>query len=59
MLITFWIVEMENPLSYIKNTRVNYNKLLEKQITEVLVQFKDEQPSWIPYETLIAMGKIK
>lgn len=46
---------MKNPLSYIKQTRVGYNKFLDKQVTEVLVQFKDETPAWIPYETLLAM----
>ena len=50
---------MINPLSYIQQTRVNYYKFQDKQVTEVLVQFKDETPSWIPYETLLAIGAIK
>ena len=45
---------MNNPLSVIKNTRQSYRKDLQKVITEVQVQFKDEQPAWIPYETLLA-----
>ena len=44
-----------NPLSCVKNTRQIYRKDLERNITEVQVQFKDEEPAWIPYETLIAI----
>ena len=43
---------MNNP---IKNTRKTYDRFLAKVITEVLVQFKDEDPAWIPYDTLISM----
>ena len=46
---------MTNPLSYVKNTRQSYRKDLEKVITEVQVQFKNETPAWIPYETLLAI----
>ena len=46
---------MNNPMSYVKNTRESYRKDLEKVITEVQVQFKDEDPAWIPYETLLAI----
>ena len=46
---------MNNPVSYIKNTRENYYKHLDKNVTEVLVQVKEEDPSWIPYTTLIAL----
>ena len=46
---------MNNPLSVIRNTRQTYRKDLEKVITEVQVQFKSEQPAWIPYDTLIAI----
>jgi hypothetical protein len=46
---------MNNPLSCINNTRTSYRKDLGKVITEVQVQFKDENPAWIPYETLIAI----
>ena len=48
---------MTNPLSVVKNTRQTYNKYLEKVITEVQVQFDDETPAWIPYETLLAIKK--
>ena len=47
---------MNNPLSVIKNTRQSYRKDLQKVVTEVQVQFKDEQPAWIPYETLLAIN---
>jgi hypothetical protein len=32
---------------------------LQKNFTEVQVQFADEEPAWIPYETLLAMQKNK
>ena len=44
---------IENPLSLVKNTRQTYDKQLERVITEVQVQFKDENPTWIPLETLL------
>ena len=46
---------MNNPISCIKNTRLKYRKDLSKTITEVQVQFKNEEPAWIPYETLLAI----
>ena len=46
---------MNNPLSCVKNTREVYRKDLGRIITEVQVQFKEEEPSWIPYNTLIAI----
>ncbi len=49
---------ISNPISYVKNTRETYSKFLEKSITEVQVQFGDEEPSWIPYDTLIAIEKL-
>ena len=48
---------MTNPLNVVKNTRQTYSKYLEKVITEVQVQFDDETPAWIPYETLLAIKK--
>lgn len=48
-------MNLENPMSYIKNVRVVHNKQLDRSVKEVLVQFKDEPPAWIPYETLLAM----
>ena len=46
---------MENPLNPVKNTRETWNRQLEKVVTEVLVQVKDENPAWIPLETLLAL----
>ena len=46
-----------NPFSYVKNTRQSYSKQSESLITEVQVQFDNENPAWIPYETLIAIQK--
>ena len=48
-------VIMNNP---IKNTRKTYVRFLAKVITEVLVQFKDENPSWIPLTTYEAIPGI-
>ena len=48
-------MKMSNPISYVKNTRVSYSKFLERKVREVQVQFKDEEPAWIPYETLLAI----
>ena len=50
---------MKNPLSPVKNTRQNYYRHLERTVMEVEVQFKDEPPAWIPFETLIAMQGIE
>tara|TARA_B100000287_G_scaffold433184_2_gene494302 strand:+ start:969 stop:1121 length:153 start_codon:yes stop_codon:yes gene_type:complete len=44
---------------FIKDKRENYYKWLEKHVTEVLVQFKDEDPAWIPEPTLNAMLESK
>ena len=42
----------------IKITRKTYDRFLAKVITEVLVQFKDENPSWIPLTTYEAIPGI-
>ena len=47
--------QMKNPLSPVKMVRESYSKWLQRSVTEVQVQFKDEEPAWIPYETLLAM----
>ena len=48
-------VEMNNPLSPVKMVRETYSRFLQRHLTEVQVQFKDEEPAWIPYETLLAI----
>ena len=50
--------EMRNPLSPVKMVRETYSKWLQRSVTEVQVQFKDEEPAWIPYETLLAMQEL-
>ena len=47
--------QMKNPLSPVKMVREVYSKWLQRTVTEVQVQFKDEEPAWIPYETLLAI----
>tara|TARA_Y100000994_G_scaffold13873_1_gene10738 strand:+ start:446 stop:628 length:183 start_codon:yes stop_codon:yes gene_type:complete len=51
--------QMNNPLSPVKMVRESYSRYLQKNFTEVQVQFADEEPAWIPYETLLAMQKNK
>ena len=51
--------QMNNPLSPVKMVRETYSRFLQKNFTEVQVQFADEEPAWIPYETLLAMQKNK
>ena len=46
---------MKNPLSPVKQVRESYSRFLQKHVTEVEVQFKDEDPAWIPSNTLLAM----
>jgi len=46
---------MNNPISFVKNTRTTYSMQYRKNFTEVLVQFADEDPAWIPMDTLEAM----
>ena len=50
--------EMRNPLSPVKMVRETYSKWLQRSVTEVQVQYKDEEPAWIPYETLLAMQEV-
>ena len=47
--------EMKNPLSPVKMVRETYSKWLQRHVTEVQVQFRDEEPAWIPYDTLLAI----
>ena len=49
------MLEMNNPLSPVKMVRESYSKWLQRHVTEVQVQFRDEEPAWIPYETLLAI----
>ena len=47
--------KLKNPFRPVKNVRTIYDRFYQKNVKEVQVQFKDENPAWIPYETLIAM----
>ncbi len=44
--------------NHIKNTRRAHYRHLDKNVTEVLVQFKDEDPAWIPLSTYEAIPGI-
>ena len=48
-------LEMNNPLSPVKMVRETYSRFLQRHVTEVQVQFRDEEPAWIPYDTLLAI----
>jgi len=50
---------MQNPLYAVKNTRETWNKSLSQKVTEVQVQFAEENPAWIPLETLLAIQSLK
>ena len=47
--------KLKNPIRPVKNVRTIYDRFYQKNVKEVQVQFKDEDPAWIPYDTLIAM----
>ena len=47
--------QFKNPFRPVKNVRTIYDRYYQKNVKQVEVQFKDEDPAWIPYDTLIAM----
>ena len=49
---------MDNLLSYVKNVRTVYDRFYQKNVKEVQVQFLDENPAWIPYDTLLSMLQV-
>ena len=49
---------MINPLTHVKNVRTVYDRFYQKNIKEVQVQFLDENPAWIPYDTLLSMLQV-
>ena len=49
---------MINPLSYVKNVRTVYDRFYQKNIKEVQVQFLNQNPAWIPYDTLLSMLQV-
>ena len=49
---------MINPLTNVKNVRTVYDRFYKKNVKEVQVQFLDEDPAWIPYDTLLSMLQV-
>ena len=49
---------MMSPFGNVLNTRETYSRFYQKLFTEVEVLFHDEDPAWIPLDTLLAMRKI-
>ena len=49
---------MISPLSFVKNVRTVYDRFYQKNIKEVQVQFLDENPAWIPYDSLLSMLQV-
>ena len=49
------MISMKNPIAFVQHTRTTYSKLRQENVVEVLVQFRDEPPAWIPYATLLAI----
>ena len=47
--------QLKNRFRPVKNVRTIYDRYYQKNVKQVEVQFKDEDPAWIPYDTLIAM----
>ena len=44
---------MVSPFGNVLNTRESYSRFYQKNFTEVEVQFSDEDPAWIPLNTLL------
>ena len=51
-------VKMMSPFGNVLNTRESYSKFYQRKFTEVEVQFSDEDPAWIPLNTLLSMRLI-
>ena len=49
---------MFSPLRYVQNVRTVYSRFYQKNIKEVEVQFNDEEPAWIPYDTLLSIMSV-
>ena len=48
---------MMSPFRSVLNTRESYSRFHQKLFTEVEVQFDDENPAWIPLDTLLAIER--
>ena len=49
---------MMSPFANVLNTRESYSRFYQKVYTEVEVQFGNEDPAWIPLDTLLEMKKV-
>ena len=49
---------MFSPLRYVQNVRTVYSRFYQKNSKEVEVQINDEEPAWIPYDTLLSIMSI-
>ena len=48
---------MISPFGSVLNTRESYCRFYQRKFTEVEVQFDNEDPAWIPLNTLLAIQK--
>ena len=48
-------INMMSPFNNVLNTRESYSKFYQKKFTEVEVKFRDENPTWIPLDSLLAI----
>jgi len=48
-----------SPFGNVQNTRENYYRHLGRVVVEVLVQFKEEDPAWIPLDTLLSIQSLE
>ena len=42
--------KLKNPFRPVKSVRTVYDRFYQKNVKEVQVQFKNEDPAWIPYD---------
>ena len=57
IMIKLLEVKMMIPFGNVLNTRESYCRFYQRKFTEVEVQFDNEDPAWIPLNTLLAIQK--
>ena len=57
IMIKLLEVKMMSPFGNVLNTRESYSRFHQRKFTEVEVQFDNEDPAWIPLNTLLAIQK--
>ncbi len=57
IMIKLLEVKMMSPFGNVLNTRESYCRFNQRKFTEVEVQFDNEDPAWIPLNTLLAIQK--